>query len=510
MPTMPGTTWPGIESLLRTACDPQKILQVAAARALVQLTGPLAPQLLSTCRTDAADFLRNEAVTGPVWMPEQHQAMDLVREKPHRETLLNRVIRTETDPRILYFVHLAGPQFDREHNTFDRQLAGDEVTKIIAALGDEWKPEIVALFRIYLSLFDKAMEERMYWMANPAASGRGFPGYAGALSVNWQLTWAAARAPMAEVLRQIAPYLGTASTKVRWAGAQFIEEAAQFQHVAYAPLFGVWRDLGYRYQLNQQLSYQRVFDSLLYRSWLPPVAPPVRPLMPPGAPSVETSQPKPPPPAQPAIAVVAPDPNARYADIQFLRDKNQKPGEPLPDTTTLKAGLFYWLEVAVRRTTVGVKQEGPEKPIRKVKQEKAIEVLVTADSDEFEIKAKVAPITLPPTGDSTRNALFRVRAPELAKLSAGAAGITVRCFYRFNLLEYVNVTATIGSAEVSGTIPAQRKRQLSRGVFGFRRHEAAQNEHPHHARRRDLSTGIYLGRRWRIGHHHACTEQSDA
>ncbi len=137
---------------------------------------------------------------------------------------------------------------------------------------------------------------------------------------------------------------------------------------------------------------------------------------------------------------------ARYADVQFLREKNDRPSEALPKSTILKAGTWYYLEVAVRQKPIGLRSR-KEEPIRTVKQDKPIQILVTADSSDFDFESQVGRITLPPVGDSTKNVTFRIRAHPLAALTANRAHIELRFFYRFNLLEYVIVTANIGNIE---------------------------------------------------------------
>jgi len=117
-----------------------------------------------------------------------------------------------------------------------RQAMADAVASEIAELGPRWRGNTPALFDIYLALFELATRQRLALMrrllrTSPAEEIRipkAVPGEFGALSTQLQLAWAASRAPIGAVVKDLAVPLKHQSPAARWAAAQFVEDVARF------------------------------------------------------------------------------------------------------------------------------------------------------------------------------------------------------------------------------------------------------------------------------------------
>ena len=157
-------------------------------------------------------------------------------------------------------------------------------------------------------------------------------------------------------------------------------------------------------------------------------------------------------------------PSLRYADLTFWFDKSRNLGQKVPFGQTLQVGHWYQLEVAVREKPEGMPTEDRERrPIREPKQQQPVTVLVTAESDSFEITEPVKTLILPPQGNSIEdeNAYFRVRPLQQSANANDLSAIRVRTYYQFNLLE-----VDVIHAEVVGQFddPSQSRLGLDRSI----------------------------------------------
>jgi hypothetical protein len=163
---------------------------------------------------------------------------------------------------------------------------------------------------------------------------------------------------------------------------------------------------------------------------------------------------EPPPAAEPSPPAAEPPP--RYADFTFFSDQTGRPGGRVSKGHTLQAGQPYHLEVAVRVAPTGIPADQPERrAIREPQQAAPLTLMVTLEGDGFEIEEPVQTLTLPPAGDSTRNALFVVRPLQESAHANALAQIRVRLYYQFNLLEVAVI-----SAEVVGKFDDASQSQL--------------------------------------------------
>jgi hypothetical protein len=439
-----------LQKILLATDDSEEIVQIAVLRALRAVAGDLCVDFLKPYRGNAEEVLASPEVRGELWLPPADRAMAIASELPGREYLLQKVQLKSRNDIISEFVRVAGPEFDKEQaDIYDRQGAGNDVVLKIDRMGNLWKPDVLLLFRIYLSLFEAATTERYDWVEFVRPHTRFqmpdfVPGYAGALTTSWQLAWSASRGDFSRVVQDVGRFLTGPSTKRRWAAAQFLEEAAKYRFQKDAPLFGGGTGPTSPEPESEAAHPSDDFEMILKADLK--VRPPL-------------SYKKKPSQENKAEADTKPVPVKRYADFIFARDKNNKPGDRIPDTTMLEEDVWYWLLVDVRGKTIGIKQETEEQPIRPVKQDSDVDVLVTAESKDFEIESRVSQFRIPPVGDTTKSAVFRLRPRRLANLHSNPAAIELRFFYRFNLLEHVIVTAQIANAELDGPVAVQHKEQ---------------------------------------------------
>ena len=132
----------------------------------------------------------------------------------------------------------------------------------------------------------------------------------------------------------------------------------------------------------------------------------------------------------------------RFADLTFFRPAPAR--SPVPAGQALRAGDWYEVEVAVRLRPTGIPPEaGERRPLREPRQKADVTLHVTAEGDGFEVAEAVDTLVLPPRGDSTKHAVFRVRPLAETATRESLAELRVRLYYLFNLLEEVVVRAEV-------------------------------------------------------------------
>jgi hypothetical protein len=143
------------------------------------------------------------------------------------------------------------------------------------------------------------------------------------------------------------------------------------------------------------------------------------------------------------------EPPPRYADFTFYRNQ-RKPENRVSESEPLRAKRSYVLEVAVRVKQTGIPSaDSQPRPIRQPRQSGDITLLVTAESESFNIKERVRTLTLPPRGDSPPDkcALFIVSPISRSTSEKDLAKIKVRIFYKLNLLEAVTIRAEVADED---------------------------------------------------------------
>jgi hypothetical protein len=139
-------------------------------------------------------------------------------------------------------------------------------------------------------------------------------------------------------------------------------------------------------------------------------------------------------------------PLRRYADYTLYACVEDPGGERLervPEGYALRDSQPYMLEVAVRETPAGILPDGTRQPIAEPAQTQDVTLYVTAESRDFDIAEPVQTLILPPRGDSTTNACFRIKPRVVTIDPRTRASITVCIYYEFNLLDEAVIEAEV-------------------------------------------------------------------
>lgn len=126
----------------------------------------------------------------------------------------------------------------------------------------------------------------------------------------------------------------------------------------------------------------------------------------------------------------------RCAHVTVYTDRNRSPGARLGAAEPLRVGLPYHIEVAVRQNPIGVPGR-LRRPIVEPGASDTAHLVVTLEPEDAEsalVDEPIQGLELPPEGDSTRSAWFRLqsrrRAPRTDPLR-----LRLRLYYQLNLLE---------------------------------------------------------------------------
>lgn len=142
----------------------------------------------------------------------------------------------------------------------------------------------------------------------------------------------------------------------------------------------------------------------------------------------------------------------RYVDVSFYKDDDQ---EIIEDGSPLQENVWYAMEVAVRENPVGIPAaEGKRKEFKKLSEKKDHDIVVTIESKNFAVKESVQKLILPASGDSTQNALFRVKPLTASDSKKDLAEIIIRMYYEFSLIEVLRVRAEV-TGELAYTVKSR-------------------------------------------------------
>lgn len=135
----------------------------------------------------------------------------------------------------LHFAAVATNRRPYRHPVNVREGAGDAIGAAVSRLTNDFKPDITALFQIYLAVMQKASEQKREWLAYfQETEGlditKKWPPFIqwGYVTMSWQIAWTASRAGVPGVVRAVGPAMRDGPSGLRWAAAQFIEEAARW------------------------------------------------------------------------------------------------------------------------------------------------------------------------------------------------------------------------------------------------------------------------------------------
>ncbi|WP_135611479.1 HEAT repeat domain-containing protein [Methanococcoides sp. AM1] len=141
------------------------------------------------------------------------------------------------------------------------------------------------------------------------------------------------------------------------------------------------------------------------------------------------------------------NPTPRYADLTFFHYKGKVLGEKIEKGYPLQAEKWHCLQVAVREKPTGISFLGKRQgSIREPKQKQDVTVMVTAEAEDenvIRIEEPVQYLRLPPQGDSTKNAYFKIKPLCKTSSSNNLAKIRVRLYYEFNMLEVDVISAEV-------------------------------------------------------------------
>jgi hypothetical protein len=148
-----------------------------------------------------------------------------------------------------------------------------------------------------------------------------------------------------------------------------------------------------------------------------------------------------------AIASPEPVPVPRYASVQVFRESFPgNRGSELGRDQPLKENDWYQCEISVRVEPVGLPPVKERRPIREPQQTGPVDIIVTAEADGFQIEHQVSKLVLPPNGNSTEDAVFRVSPIRHSRSERDLLRLRFRLFYKFNLLEEFTVRAEVVSS----------------------------------------------------------------
>jgi CHAT domain len=136
------------------------------------------------------------------------------------------------------------------------------------------------------------------------------------------------------------------------------------------------------------------------------------------------------------------EPPPRFADITLFHDKDKKRGRKLYKNEPLQVDSWYQLEVAIRERPLGLDTEQRRRPIRSPKQKDTVRIwatLAARPEKKLEVDNYISEIALPPAGDSTKHAIFRIRPSLDATGAADNLWIDLRLYFKFNLLEHMTI-----------------------------------------------------------------------
>jgi hypothetical protein len=140
----------------------------------------------------------------------------------------------------------------------------------------------------------------------------------------------------------------------------------------------------------------------------------------------------------PNIQDTAPAP--RYLCVGLFEEEGEWTKGPEFDRGQIfRKNKWCLAEVSVRLKPTGVLPATEPKPLRTPEQKDDVELLVTAQSDDFEISPRVATITLPPSGNSKKDPIFRIRPLRASGSADDRLKIRFRIFYKYNFLQMLTV-----------------------------------------------------------------------
>src|SRR5262249_20520028 len=159
----------------------------------------------------------------------------------------------------------------------------------------------------------------------------------------------------------------------------------------------------------------------------------------------------------------------RCAYVTVYMDRNGSPGARLATGKPLRVDLPYHIEVAVRENPIGLRGR-PRRPIVDAGASETAYLVVTLEPDDAEsalIDEPVQGLELPPDGNSTRSAWFRLQ-PHRRAARADPLRVRLRLYYQLNLLEVGVLQLTVLEPTEKGSGDAvYRQERVERTFAGL-------------------------------------------
>jgi hypothetical protein len=431
-----------LNSLLQGAKDPDPLVRIAAGRALRALNRMGIPSIPLSADPSVQALLTSVAVVAPFWAPGKEFSSPSFA-SPSSSDLL-RIARgmQGADPWISWLVSTLSTRGVLNWTVVPDSVALEEIPAA------SW---VESLLNLYLALLDESVRDRQSWLTRFGSvqpltpEGLSADDHALlALRSSRAIAWVLSRAPLESTLHQLTPGITARLPKIRLGTYLLLEDLAALQPFADFPDPGLLRVQSRHIDIKIGSVSQGDRDAVRSFNRDALLPPQINPL--------------------PAMAPErAREPGPRFADFQFFRDDEGAVGSLVAADTNLVPDRWYWLEVAIRGKAIGIPDlVEPVAPIRPIRQDAPVRILVVAESKQFELGRAMGWIELPPVGDSAESLpYFKVRVPEAVALRGEAPEIHLRFYYRFNLIEHIVITAEVGRDESPGTAPRLTKHQES-------------------------------------------------
>lgn len=145
-----------------------------------------------------------------------------------------------------------------------------------------------------------------------------------------------------------------------------------------------------------------------------------------------------------ASAAVESAPTPRYAAVRFFAETEPwVRGNEFAADALIQENRWYQAEVSIGLKPAGVMPAEEPRAIREPKQDHPVDILVTAESKDFKIIARVAKLVLPPVGESTEQAVFRIMPLRHSITPEDRLSIRFRLFYKLNLLQVLTLRGRV-------------------------------------------------------------------
>jgi esterase/lipase superfamily enzyme len=184
----------------------------------------------STASTTGSDSDERIAVLADSYLQRVSEEFSLPTDE-ELEALKTDLVRASAAVTAL-FLHLLKETKEQDHG----YMVGNEVVRLVAALGPKFVPDVAALFEIYLQMHPEIQSDREHWYRtkddNIIFFGTPY------LAASWQLAWTISRAGAKDALAGVATGFVSPNARERLAAVNLVEDTLKYAQIDYVPLFG--------------------------------------------------------------------------------------------------------------------------------------------------------------------------------------------------------------------------------------------------------------------------------